>query len=32
MANMFQVYPQDRGQSYSVAMAERLSRRLTRTD
>jgi len=29
MANMFQVYPQDRGQNYSVAMAERLARRLT---
>ncbi len=28
LANMFQVYPQDRGQSYSVAMAERLARRL----
>src|SRR5581483_11491742 len=28
MANMFQVYPQDRGQNYSIAMAERLSRRL----
>ncbi len=29
LANMFQVYPQDRGQNYSVAMAERLARRLT---
>ncbi len=29
MANMFQVYPQDRGQNYSIAMAERLARRLT---
>ncbi len=28
MANMFQIYPQDRGQNYSVAMAERLARRL----
>jgi protoporphyrinogen oxidase len=24
MANMFQVYPQDRGQNYSIAMAEKL--------
>jgi protoporphyrinogen oxidase len=32
LANMFQVYPQDRGQNYSVAMAERLSRRLLRDD
>ena len=31
MANMFQIYPQDRGQNYSVAMAERLARRLRRT-
>ncbi|MDB5075968.1 MAG: NAD(P)/FAD-dependent oxidoreductase [Chloroflexi bacterium] len=30
MANMFQVYPQDRGQNYSIAMAERLVRRLER--
>jgi protoporphyrinogen oxidase len=30
MANMFQIYPQDRGQNYSVAMAERLVRRLNR--
>ncbi|GAC1434429.1 MAG: NAD(P)/FAD-dependent oxidoreductase [Chloroflexota bacterium] len=29
MASMFQVYPQDRGQSYSVALGERLARRLT---
>ncbi|HZS88958.1 MAG TPA: NAD(P)/FAD-dependent oxidoreductase [Chloroflexota bacterium] len=29
LANMFQVYPQDRGQNYSIAMAERLARRLT---
>ena len=28
LANMFQVYPQDRGQNYSVAMGERLSKRL----
>ncbi len=28
LANMFQVYPQDRGQNYSVAMAERLVRRI----
>ncbi|HEY8285199.1 MAG TPA: FAD-dependent oxidoreductase, partial [Chloroflexota bacterium] len=28
MANMFQIYPQDRGQNYSIAMAERLARRL----
>ena len=28
LANMFQVYPQDRGQNYSIAMAERLARRL----
>jgi protoporphyrinogen oxidase len=26
LANMFQVYPQDRGQNYSIAMAERLVR------
>jgi protoporphyrinogen oxidase len=26
MANMFQVYPQDRGQNYSIAMAERVAR------
>jgi protoporphyrinogen oxidase len=32
MANMFQVYPQDRGQNYSIAMAERLVRRLVRED
>ena len=30
MANMFQIYPQDRGQNYSIAMAERLARRLGR--
>jgi protoporphyrinogen oxidase len=29
MANMFQIYPQDRGQNYSIAMAERLARKLT---
>lgn len=28
LANMFQVYPHDRGQNYSVALAERLARRL----
>jgi protoporphyrinogen oxidase len=28
LANMFQVYPQDRGQNYSVAMAERLVKRI----
>ncbi len=28
LANMFQVYPQDRGQNYSVAMAERLVTRI----
>ena len=27
---MFQVYPQDRGQNYSIAMAERLARTLTK--
>lgn len=27
-ANMFQVYPHDRGQNYSIALAERLARRL----
>jgi protoporphyrinogen oxidase len=32
MANMFQIYPQDRGQNYSVTMAERMARRLTRND
>ena len=26
LANMFQVYPQDRGQNYSIAMAERVAR------
>ena len=26
MANMFQVYPQDRGQNYSIALAERVAR------
>ncbi|HEY7349964.1 MAG TPA: NAD(P)/FAD-dependent oxidoreductase [Ktedonobacterales bacterium] len=30
IANMFQVYPQDRGQNYSVALAERLVRRIVR--
>ncbi|WIG58494.1 MAG: amine oxidase [Ktedonobacterales bacterium] len=29
MANMFQVYPQDRGQNYSVALANKLAQRLT---
>ncbi len=28
LANMFQVYPQDRGQNYSIAMAERLVKRI----
>jgi protoporphyrinogen oxidase len=28
VANMFQVYPQDRGQSYSIALANRLDRHL----
>src|SRR5262249_20379875 len=28
MANMFQVYPQDRGQNYSVLLANRLAQRL----
>jgi protoporphyrinogen oxidase len=28
LANMFQIYPQDRGQNYSIALAERLARRL----
>jgi protoporphyrinogen oxidase len=28
LANMFQVYPQDRGQSYSIALANRLDRHL----
>ncbi len=28
LANMFQVYPQDRGQNYSIALANRLARRL----
>lgn len=28
LANMFQVYPHDRGQNYSVALAERLAARL----
>jgi hypothetical protein len=27
---MFQVYPHDRGQNYSVAMAERLAAHLSR--
>lgn len=31
MANMFQIYPQDRGQNYSIAMADRLVRRLQAT-
>ncbi|HEX5467167.1 MAG TPA: FAD-dependent oxidoreductase [Candidatus Limnocylindrales bacterium] len=29
LANMFQVYPHDRGQNYSIALAERLAARLT---
>ena len=29
MANMFQVYPQDRGQNYAIAMADRLAAQLT---
>jgi protoporphyrinogen oxidase len=29
-ANMFQVYPHDRGQNYSIALAQRLARRLSR--
>ncbi len=28
MANMFQVYPQDRGQNYSILLAERLAEKL----
>jgi len=32
MANMFQIYPQDRGQNYSVTMAERMVRLLNRPD
>ena len=32
LANMFQIYPQDRGQNYSVAMAERMVRLLDRID
>jgi hypothetical protein len=28
VANMFQVYPQDRGQNYSIRLANRLARRL----
>ena len=31
LANMFQVYPQDRGQNYSVAMAERLVKQIMRS-
>jgi hypothetical protein len=27
-ANMFQVYPHDRGQNYSIELAERLARHL----
>jgi protoporphyrinogen oxidase len=30
VANMFQVYPHDRGQNYSIALAEELSQRLIR--
>jgi len=30
-ANMFQIYPHDRGQNYSVALAERLARHLLAT-
>jgi protoporphyrinogen oxidase len=32
MANMFQIYPQDRGQNYSIAMAERLARKLAQEE
>jgi protoporphyrinogen oxidase len=32
MANMFQIYPQDRGQNYSIAMANRIARRLQHMD
>jgi hypothetical protein len=28
LANMFQVYPQDRGQNYSIAMANRVADRI----
>jgi hypothetical protein len=28
VANMFQVYPQDRGQNYSIRLANRLAQRL----
>ena len=28
LANMFQVYPQDRGQNYSIALANKLAKRL----
>ena len=28
MANMFQVYPHDRGQNYSIALADRLVERI----
>ncbi|MCL4508603.1 MAG: NAD(P)/FAD-dependent oxidoreductase [Chloroflexi bacterium] len=31
LANMFQVYPQDRGQNYSIALANSLARRLLAT-
>jgi protoporphyrinogen oxidase len=31
LANMFQVYPHDRGQNYSIELAERLAARLLRT-
>ncbi|MGH2598884.1 MAG: NAD(P)/FAD-dependent oxidoreductase [Dehalococcoidia bacterium] len=31
LANMFQVYPHDRGQNYSIELAERLAERLLRT-
>ena len=31
VANMFQVYPHDRGQNYSVELAERLIEHLART-
>jgi protoporphyrinogen oxidase len=31
LANMFQVYPHDRGQNYSIELAERLARRLLNT-
>jgi hypothetical protein len=32
MANMFQVYPHDRGQNYSIALAERVVEAIGRAD